>query len=109
MKLELLSGEKNEMQAFGIVSLGIIEALASGAINPTESIRIFFNSDNCLYVHEELKNETAENIMGRGVQLADLFDILEPQKALLAFLHEIDTMRVLCHSLITPNRECNER
>jgi hypothetical protein len=38
--------------------------------------------------------------MGRGVQLADLFDVLPVEEAHREFQHELQAMKVLCHAVL---------
>jgi hypothetical protein len=106
-KLELKSllaqaGEDagRRLTLFALVTLGVVESLANGSIGATDAVRFFFNADNCLFVRKAFKEKTADVIMGRGVQLPDLFDCLEIEEARREFLHELSTMRSLCLQLV---------
>lgn len=105
MKLSalLLNGDRSKRertQLFALVGLGIIESLSNGLISAHEALRSFFHADNCLFVRKELKNKTADEVMGRGVQLADLFDLLPPGDAQREFQKELTAMRALCLRLL---------
>jgi hypothetical protein len=89
---------------FALINLGVIESLANGSISPTDSIRLLYNADNCLHVNKTLKNRAANDVMGRGVQLADLFDGLPPDEAHRQFVHELSVMRALCVKLMERDR-----
>jgi len=69
--------------------------LANGAIGAADALRIFFHADNCLFVRNDLRDKTADGIMSRGVQLADLFELLPMEEARREFQHELATMRGL--------------
>jgi hypothetical protein len=85
---------------FALLSLGVVEALASGVLTPTEATRQFFNGENCLYVRKKLRGRLADDVMSRGVQLSDLFDILPPEQANAAFRRELEAMREHCRRLL---------
>ena len=85
---------------FALLTLGVIESLAQGLLNPTDAIRVFFHADNCLFVRKHLHVKTAENIMSRGLQLSDLFDALPAEEAHRQFQHELAAMRLLCLKLL---------
>jgi len=60
----------------------------------------FFNAENCLWVHRQLKSVAADEIMSRGVQLADLFDVLPAAKAKVEYSKELEAIRRLCVKLL---------
>jgi hypothetical protein len=55
-------------------------------------------------VRKSLKDKTADDVMGRGVQLPDLFDCLPAEEARREFLHELAAMRNLCLKLVDGER-----
>jgi hypothetical protein len=91
---------KQKLAALATVTLGMIEALSSEAMEPADATIAFFNAENCLWVHRQLKSAAADEIMSRGVQLADLFDVLPPAKARMEFAKELKQMRGLCVKLL---------
>lgn len=99
----LLSSETGEiprqLESFALLTLGVIESLTNGSFKPQDSIPFFFHGRNCRYIRK-LKNKTADEVMGRGVQLADLFDALPPAEARREFERELTAMRGLCIRLL---------
>src|SRR5690348_8999866 len=99
----LFATEKTEiprqLESFALLSLGVIESLAAGSLDPQKSIKFFFNAENGRYVRK-LKNKIADEIMGRGMQLADLFDVMPVSEAQNEFDNELETMRGLCARLL---------
>lgn len=69
--------------------------MSKGLLTAEEAVRIFFHAENALFVHRNLRVETAEEIMSRGVQLPDLFDVLPPKQARAEFQKELRKMRAL--------------
>jgi hypothetical protein len=64
-------------------------------VSASDAIRTFFNTENCLFVRRELRNNVADEVMSRGVKLLDLFDALPRDEALREFQHELTAMRRL--------------
>jgi hypothetical protein len=89
-----------ELDLFAIVNLGITSSLEQGLLNPMEATGHFFNHDNCQFVRDSLKDEPADEIMGRGLQLADLFDALPAEEAEVEFQRELGEIRSLCSQLL---------
>jgi hypothetical protein len=94
-----------QRQLFAFLTLGIIESLANGLLSATESVRIFFNAENCSLVRKRFKKGVADQVMGRGVQLPDLFDTLPPEEAYREFQKELATMRSLCLKLLDEKKQ----
>src|SRR5437870_233496 len=80
---------------FAWLSLGIVESLTKEILGPSDAVRIFFNADNCLFVRQDLADETADEIMSRGVQLADIFEAFPPDKADQELENELAMLRSL--------------
>jgi hypothetical protein len=89
-----------QLGLFALLSLGVVELLASGAVSAADSTRVFFNADNCLYVRKKLRDQTADRIMSHGVQLQDLFDTLPNREAQQEFQKELGSIRSLCLRLV---------
>jgi hypothetical protein len=89
-----------KVAALATLMLGVVEALSRDALDPTGATVALFNAENCIYVHRQLKNSAADEIMSRGVQLTDLFDILPPGKAKAEFAKELEAMRRLSVGLL---------
>ena len=77
-----------------------IESLANGSLSATNALRVFFHTENCLFVRKQLRDKTADAIMSHGVQLPDLFDALPREEAHREFQRELATMRALCLKLL---------
>jgi hypothetical protein len=100
----LAARQAQPMALFSVAALGIIESLAAGSMTPTEAIRTFFHGKNCRFVRSKLRDKRADEVMGRGVQLADLFDALPLEEAHREFQHELVAMKSLCHELLDAER-----
>ena len=92
------------LELFAILNLGLIEALGNGLIDADNALRCFYHVDNCLYIKKIIKNKVANEVMGRGVQLQDLFDILPAGQARREFLRELAKMRELCLKMLETQR-----
>jgi hypothetical protein len=86
--------------SFALLTLGVAESLAAGALSPSDAVRDFFNADNCLYVAHGLGDEASNEIMSRGVQLTDLFDALSEEAANRELDAEIARIRALGLTLL---------
>src|SRR6266540_3177360 len=89
-----------QLSLFALLSLGMIESLTNGMVIAAEAVRVFFHADNCLFIRKELRDRTTDEIMSRGVQLTDLFDILATEEARRQFQRELASMRFLCLKLL---------
>jgi hypothetical protein len=94
-----------QRQLFAFITLGIIESLASGLLSATAGVRIFFNAENCLLIRKRFKKGVADQVMGHGVQLPDLFEALSPEEAYREFQKELATMRALCLKLLDEKKQ----
>lgn len=93
--------DKDQQTAsFALLSLGVIESLVGGAMTASNAVKLFFNADNCLFVRKQLRQKPAEEIMSRGVQLPDIFDVLPAEKAQQEFQRELAAMRLLCLKIL---------
>jgi hypothetical protein len=93
-----------QLAVFSVLVLGIIESLANGMVSATDAIRVFFNAENCSFVRKQLRDKVADEVMGRGVQVPDVLDILPPDEAHREFQRELATMRSLCLKLLEDRR-----
>ncbi len=104
INLPLLLSQTNDrdqqITAFALLCLGIIESLTGGFISRTDALRLFFHGENCQFVQKKLKEKTADQIMSHGVQLLDLFDALPEEEAQREFQNELAKMHSLCLKLI---------
>src|SRR5476649_1942295 len=84
-----------QLALFALLNLGMIESLANGLTSAADALRIFFHAENCLFIRKQMRDKTADEIMSRGVQLADLFDLLPVEEARREFQRELAAMRAL--------------
>jgi hypothetical protein len=91
---------EENLEIFALLNLGILESLDHGLISASDALRIFFHADNALFVHHNLDNEIADEIMSRGVQLPDLFDVLPAEEAQREFQRELVKLQTHCLSLL---------
>jgi hypothetical protein len=92
------------MAVFAVLCLGLLDCLAAGSLTLTDAIPAFFHAKNCRFVRSKLRDKRADEVMGRGVQLPDLFDALPAEEAYREFQHELLAMKALCHDLIQAER-----
>ncbi len=90
----------NRLPTFALLVLGIVDCIASGVLSTSDAIGTFFTAENSLFVRHKLKNRSADEIMGRGVQLPDLFDALAPDEAARELRQELRAIRNPCRSLL---------
>jgi len=103
MKLEsVLKGQSPSTRpaTFALLVLGIAESISSGVLSAGDAARTFFTTENCLFVRHVLKSKGADEIMGRGVQLPDLFEALEPDEANRELREELRAIQDLCRTLL---------
>jgi hypothetical protein len=102
---EMPSGTNDQrIGLFAVLCLGVTDCLSSGTVSVAESIELFFNARNCHYVRKQLADKRADEAMGRGVQLPDLFDALPEQQAQQEFQRELQEIRSLCLQLLSHNQ-----
>src|SRR5438067_4470259 len=101
---KITAGQQEPLALFAVTSLGIIESLVAGSLNPTQAVNAFFHGKNIRFVKAKLGDERAVEIMGRGVQLADLFDAMPVEEAHREFQHELQAMKSLCYELLEAER-----
>ena len=89
---------------FAWLNLGIVESLTRRHLRPIDAVRIFFNGENCIFVRNGLVDESADEIMSRGVQLADIFDVLPVHEAQPRFEKELGKIRSLSLSILEQKR-----
>jgi hypothetical protein len=93
-----------KLELFALLTLGIIESLENRLLSPAQAITVFFNLENCRFVRDNLPAEGADHVMGRGVQLPDLLDALNPEDAHKEFQREVAAIRRLCLGLLGEHR-----
>jgi hypothetical protein len=102
--LPALGDLRQQLTLFALVNLGLIESLADGLMSVTDAVPLFYNADNGLYVRKRLRAKMADEIMSRGAQLPDLFDVLPVTEAHREFRRELAVMRSLCARLLEEKR-----
>ncbi|MFZ1768626.1 MAG: hypothetical protein WAU00_05470 [Caldilinea sp.] len=89
-----------QIELFALLNLGMLEAVSQGLMSTSEAVQTFFYVENCLFVRQQMRNRTADEIMSRGVALPDLFDVLPPHLAQREFRRELSKMHALCLALL---------
>jgi hypothetical protein len=89
---------------FALINLGLLDSLADGLLSPEQAVRVFYNYQNCLFVRQRVRGRAASEIMGRGVQLPDLFEALPTGEARREFQRELNRMRALCLGILRQKR-----
>ena len=79
------SSQDEPLALFAVTSLGIVESLACGSLTATQAIHSFFHRTNVRFVKSKLRDDRATQIMGRGVQLADLFKAMPVEERISNF------------------------
>jgi hypothetical protein len=95
------------LAVFALLNLGIVQSLASGVATLEDAVEGFYHGDNCMFVRRDIRNRTADTIMSRGAQLADLFAILPEAEARREFYAEIEAIRSLCLKLLGSQRSAS--
>ena len=95
----------DHLALFAFINLGLIESLSNGVLSAIEAVDQLYFADNCLFVRETLQNKLADQVMGRAVQLPDLFDCLPAPQAQREFVRELATMRSLCLQILDGGRK----
>ena len=99
----LLPGMADDSPRLGVLALltlGVVESLAGGALGSDDATRRFFNARNFAFVRKQLREKLADEIMSRGVQLQDLFEALPERQAQQEFQRELASIRALCLQLL---------
>ena len=95
----------DQLELFALINLGLLESLSAGILSAADSLQVFFHADNCLFVRKRLKNKDADEIMSRGVQLADVLDIVPADQAQREFHRELTKLRSSCLKLMEHKRK----
>lgn len=101
---KITDGQETPLALFAVTSLGVVESLVGGSMTPTQAIQSFFHGKNVQFVKGKLGNKRAIEIMGRGVQLADLFDAMPLEESHREYQHELLAMKALCNKLLEAER-----
>ena len=91
--------QADQFRFFGLICLGLLESLDNGLTSAVDAVQDFFHADNCLFIRKQ-RNKVADEIMSRGIQLPDLFDVLPLAESQREFKREITKMRALCLQLL---------
>jgi len=101
ISLSKLAGSSGErLHLFALVNLGLVQSLTSGILTPSAAIERFYHFENCQHVNKHLRTKETQEIMSRGVQLADLFDTLPAEEAQREFFQELESIRSLCLKIL---------
>lgn len=100
----ITAGQQQPLALFAVTTLGIVESLAAGSLTPNQAVQAFFHGKNIQYVKKKLRDDRATEIMGRGVQLADLFDAMPVEEAHREFQHELHAIKALCYEVLESER-----
>jgi hypothetical protein len=98
--LSQATDENQKIASFTLLALGVIGLLADGVITASQAVELFFCADNCLFVRKQLRHRVTNEIMSRGVQLLDIFEVLAAEQAQQEFQRELLAMRFLCLKLL---------
>jgi hypothetical protein len=99
-----IKDKTQQQEFFALLNLGLVQALASGGLSPTEAVERFYHAENCRYVQNHFRQKEAQAIMSHGVQLPDLFTCLLEEEARREFYHELETIRSLSLKLLEKKR-----
>jgi hypothetical protein len=93
------TAEEN-LELFALLHLGVLDSLNHGVLSASRAIHIFYHAENGLFVRQQLQHPTADEMMSRGIQLPDLFDILPAEEAQQEFRRELTQLHALNLSLL---------
>jgi hypothetical protein len=96
---------KDRLVVFAWLTLGLVESLKSKTLSAEDAVKVFFHAHNCKFVKNKLRNSTASRVMSHGVQLPDLFDVLQRSEAEVEFQKELETMSSDCRQLVSSKRK----
>lgn len=89
-----------KLTVFAALNLAMVQSIDRRGAALDEVTSGFYNAKNCLYVKRSLRQKDAEDLMSRGVQLADLFAALPRKQAEAELKREKDAMRGICNKLL---------
>lgn len=93
-----------QCEVFALLMLGLLDSLENGVLSPAHAVAICFHAENCRFVGSVLDCADAEEVMGRGSQLVDLFEALPPEEANREYATEVAAMRNLCLAILGRER-----
>ncbi|HET6884225.1 MAG TPA: hypothetical protein VFI31_28995 [Pirellulales bacterium] len=89
-----------KLAVFAGLNLAMLASVESKAATLSDVTAGFYHAANCLYVKRSMKNKDANELMSRGVQLADLFDALSQRRAEAELKRELHAMRAICYKML---------
>lgn len=92
--------KSQKLAVFGALNLAMVQSIDSKGTSLGDVIAGFYNAANCLYVKRSFRHKDADELMSRGVQLADLFDVLPRRQAEAELKREKEVMRGICYKLL---------
>jgi hypothetical protein len=98
----LLNGlaKPQKLAVFAGLNLAMLSSIDSKGAAIANVMAGFYHAANCLHVKRSIKDKDANELMSRGVQLADLFDALPRRQAGAELKHEMNAMRAICYKLL---------
>jgi hypothetical protein len=88
------------LAVFAALNLAMVQSIDRKGASLGDVTAGFYNGSNCLYVKRSLRQKDADELMSRGVQLADLFEVLPRRQAEAELKREKDAMRAICYKLL---------
>jgi hypothetical protein len=95
---------EEQREVFAFLMLGLLDSLENGVVSPADAVAICFHAENCRFAGSALKCADAEEVMGRGSQLADLFEALPVEEANREYAMEVAAMKNLCLAILGRER-----
>jgi hypothetical protein len=92
--------EAQRLAVFAGLNLAMLQSVDSKGQALRDITAGFYNVANCLYVKRSFRQSDADELMSRGVQLADLFDVLPRKQAESELKREKNAMRAICYKLL---------
>lgn len=92
--------KRQKLAVLAALNLAMVNSIDSKGTQLDDITAGFYNAANCLYVKRSLRSKDADELMSRGVQLADLFDLLPRRQAEAELKRERSVMLTLCQKLL---------
>jgi hypothetical protein len=95
-----LSTRGQKRAHFALLTLGVVDSITAGVWTAEDAVRLYFHADNARFLRGNLRDKLAEEVIGRGVQLADLFNALPAAEAERECRRELTHIRALCKRML---------
>jgi hypothetical protein len=93
-------GKSQKLAVFAGLNLAMLSSIDSKGAALADVTAGFYHAANCLYIRRAVKDKAANELMSRGIQLADLFEALPRRQAEAELKHELSAMRAICYKLL---------